>query len=113
MRRASDSCTARLGRWVGGRLTVQRQSPLRRCGLCRSKRYREQRVRAHEGLVRRTVELDQTRVEGGLFGGIEPVHGVGDLAVDMADGIAHAFAAGAPGVSVAQLDRFERAGGRV
>jgi hypothetical protein len=61
------------------------------------------------GLVRRAVEGDQGLIDDALVGGVEAEQFLGDLVVDVVDGLAHRLAAVlvAP---VAQLDRLELAG---
>ena len=68
---------------VAAEVAPERQTLLRRRRLRGGQRYAEDRVGAQPRLVRRAVELDHRAVERRLVGGVEPVHGVGDLAVDV------------------------------
>ena len=82
-----------------------------RCRLRRGERDTENGVRAEATLVRRSVELDQHAIEVGLVHPVDPLHGVGDLAVDVGDRRRDALAV--PRVAaVAQLDRLVHAGRR-
>ena len=56
------------------------------------------------------VEVDQDGVDGQLLGGAQAGQRVADRAVHRVDRAAHALAAVALGVAVAQLDRLVRAG---
>ena len=62
-------------------------------------------------LVLGAVQVDQGLVQEGLLGGVQAQHGLGDLGVDVLDGLEHALAQVAVLVAVAQLDGFARAGG--
>jgi len=83
-------------------------------GLCggfgHRHRHCEQRIGAEARLVVAAVEVDERPVDEGLLGGVESDDGLGDLGVDVLDGLQHALAAEALRVVVAQLDRLARAG---
>jgi hypothetical protein len=75
-------------------------------------RHAENGIGAEPPLVGRAVERDQRLVDLGLLLGIHTAERVVDLTVDRIDRLAHALAAVARLVAVAQLDRLVRAGGR-
>ena len=68
-------------------------------------------VGAERGLVRRAVQLEQGLVDRGLLGGLHALDLGGDGLLDVLHGAAHALAAVALGVAVAQLHRLALAGG--
>ena len=61
------------------------------------------RVRAETALVRRPVELDHDAIDERLVTGVRALELLGDLSVDVRDGLAHALAAVALLVAVPQL----------
>ena len=90
-------------------VAVQRQLELVGRGLGHGERHAEDGVGAEAGLVVGAVEVDQRPVDAALVERVEADDGVGDLAVDVGDGVEHALAAEAV-AAVAQLDRLERPG---
>ena len=80
-------------RGVAAEVAPQRQPLLDGGRVGGGQRDAEDRVGAQAALVRRAVELDQRAVERGLVGRVEPGDGLGDLAVDVADGLRDALAA--------------------
>ena len=93
------------------KITIERQAGLFRRGFCHRHRYRQHGVRSQARLVVSAVEFDQRLVEKGLLGGIKPHDCLGNLSVDMLDGLQYSLAAVAAGVIVTQLDGLARAGG--
>ena len=97
-------------RRLAAEVAPQRQVLLGRRGARGGQRDAEDGVRAQARLVVGAVELDQLAVEALLVGGVVAGDGLGDLAVDVADGLHDALAA--VGVAaVAQLGGLELAGG--
>src|SRR3954449_3365358 len=93
------------------RVPPQRRAPLGPRGMRGRQRHREDRVGSQPRLVRRAVELDQRPVKAPLVERVTPVHGRGDLVVDVAHRLAHPLAR--PGLAaVAQLGGLELAGRR-
>ncbi len=84
-----------------------------RRGACVRDRHRdaEHRVRAESAQVWRAVEPGERRIDRGLLR-ILTGQRLGDFAVDVTDGLQHAFAAVAAAVAVAKLERFAGACGR-
>ena len=80
-------------------------------GLGHRQRHAEDGVGAEPALVGRAVERDHRLVDLGLRLGVHAAERVEDLAVDRIDRLAHALAAVARLVAVAQFDRLMRAGG--
>ncbi len=91
-------------------VAVKRQARSFRRRLGDGKRDAENCVRAELRFVFRAVELDQRLVNLQLIFRLEAAYGVENLAIDRFDGLQNAFAAEASLVSVAQFDRFARAG---
>ena len=91
-------------------VTVKRKARCFRRRLGDGKRDAENGVRAEPRLVVRAVERDQRLVDLQLILGFEPGDGVENVAIDRLDRFQHALAAEASFVSVAQFDRFARAG---
>ena len=89
----------------------QRQPRLLGGGVGDGQAHAEHGVGAEVALVRRAVEVDQQQVDGPLVEGLEPLEGVADLVVDVADGPQDAPAHEAV-AAVAELRRLELAGGR-
>src|SRR5439155_22920205 len=81
-------------------------------GLGGGERHAENRVGAEPGLVLRSVELDQPRVERPLVLGVEPHNSRRQLRIDIANGPENALAAIHALVAVAQLDGLELSGRR-
>ena len=77
-------------------------------GLGHRQRHAEDGVGAEPGLVGRAVERDQRFVDLGLRLGVHAAERIEDLAVDRVDRLAHAFAAVAGLVAVAQFHGFVR-----
>ncbi len=71
----------------------------------------EDRVRTQSALVRGPVEVDECAIDAALRECIEPAQRLGDRTVHVRDGVQHALAARARGVTVAQLDRLVLTGG--
>ena len=95
-------------RRVAAEVAPQRQVLLRRGRASGGQRDAEDRVRAQAGLVLGPVELDQLAVEALLVGRVVAGDRLGDLAVDVADGLRDALAE--VGVAaVAQLGGLELA----
>ena len=82
-----------------------------RRGLRASERNAENGIGAEARLVGRAVERDHGLVDLGLRLGIHAAERIEDLAVDGVDRLAHALAAVARLVAVAQFHRLVRAGG--
>jgi hypothetical protein len=93
-------------------VAVQRQARFFGRGAGHGHRHGQHRVGAQAALVVGAVQVDQRLVEEVLLGGVEAQHRLGDLGVDVLDGLEHALAEVARLVAVAQLDGFARAGGR-
>ena len=91
-------------------VTVKRKARSFRRRLGDGKRNAENGVRAEPRLVVRAVERDQGLVDLELILGFEPGDGVENVAIDRLDSFQNALAAEAPFVSIAQFDRFARAG---
>ena len=72
----------------------------------RGQRHAEDGVGAQARLVRGAVELDERAVQSRLVGGVAPADRLGDLAVDVADGLRDALAEVLL-AAVAQLGGFE------
>src|SRR5450830_375065 len=68
-------------------------------------------VGTQAALVVGAVQVDQGLVQEGLLGGVQAQHGLGDLGVDVFNGLEHALAQVARLVAVAQFDGFTAAGG--
>ena len=92
-------------------VAVQRHAEFLGGRLGDRERDAEDRVGAEAALVRRAVELDQRLVDAHLLGRVHARDGVEDLPLDVGHRLAHALAAVAGGIAVAQLDRLMRAGG--
>ena len=86
---------------------VQRGSSCLRAG----QGHAQDGVRAQAGLVRRAVELYEHLIYRGLVEDVQAQHGLGDLGVDVLDGLAHALAQVTALVAVAQLAGLVDAGG--
>ena len=71
----------------------------------------EHGVGAEAGLVRGAVELDEQLVYRGLVEGVQAQHGLGDLGVDVLNGLADALAQVTALVAVAELAGLVNAGG--
>ena len=78
---------------LAAEVAPQRQALLGRGRVRGGQRHAEDRVGAEARLVRRAVELDQLPVEPRLVGGVEAGDRLGDLAVDVGDGLRDALAA--------------------
>ena len=78
----------------------------------RGERHGEQRVRPQARLVLRPIEPDQLRVERGLVGSVQAAQRGREHVVHVRHRAAHALAAVALPVAVAQLDRLVLPGGR-
>ena len=114
VRAAVDHVHHRHGEDVGvgaADVAVQRHAQLVGGGLGDRQADAEDRVGAETCLVVGAVELAQQRVDDALRHRVEAVEGVGDLAVDEADGVLDTLAAVAV-AAVAQLDGFVLAGRR-
>ncbi|MNM85499.1 hypothetical protein D3C81_976200 [compost metagenome] len=70
----------------------------------------QQCVGAQAALVLGAIQIDQATVQAGLVGGLEALQCVGDGAVDVVDGLAHALAEVTGLVAVTQLHRLLGAG---
>ena len=88
---------------------VERQAALVGAGARDGQRHAEERVGAEARLVRRAVELEQRAVHGGLLRRLEAFDLGRDRLRHVAHRLAHALAAVAGVVVVAQLDRLARA----
>ena len=97
-------------RLLAAEVPVQRNAGVRRRSVRHRQRDAEDRVRAELRLVRRAVQLDHRLVERALVAGVHAAHLRRDRLVDVGDRLQHALAAVAPGVAVAQLQRFVDAG---
>ena len=97
--------------FLAAEVAEERNAGLCRRGLRRRKRDAEDRVRAEPALVRRAVELDQRAVDPGLVEGIAAADGLGDLTVDIRNGLRDSLAAIGL-AAVAKLDRFVHSGRR-
>ena len=75
-------------RGLAAQVAPQRQPLLGGGGVRGGQRHRQDRVRPEPRLVRRPVERDQQAVERRLPGHVLPADRVGDLAVDVRDGLA-------------------------
>ena len=114
VRAAVEHVHHRHGQHVGGlaaEVAPERQPLLRGRRVGGGQRDAEDRVRAEPRLVGRAVEVDQRAVEPVLVGGVAAGDRLGDLAVDVADGLGDALAQVAL-AAVAQLRGLELAGGR-
>ncbi len=80
-------------------------------GLCGSERDGEHGVGAQASLVGGAIELDHDLVDLLLIRGIEADDGIGDLAVDVFDGLENALAAVTAFVAIAEFDGLELPGG--
>ena len=94
---------------ISAEVREQRDPALGRRSLRGCQRNAEDRVRPKSALVRRPVELDQRPVDADLVEGIAPPDGVGELAVDVRDGL-HDALAPVGMLAVAELDRLVDAG---
>ena len=115
VRAAVDHVHHRHGQHMGTRPAdpaEQRDARMRRPGLGGGERHAENRVGAEPGLVLRSVELDQPRVERPLVLGVEPHNSRRQLRIDIANGPENALAAIHALVAVAQLDGLELSGRR-
>ena len=93
-------------------IAVERHALIGRRGFGHRERHPEDGVGAEAGLVGRAVEIDQDVVDLDLLRRVHAADGVEDLALDIGDrGLAHALAAVAGIVVVAQLHGLMRAGG--
>jgi hypothetical protein len=92
-------------------VAVQRQAGVVGGGLRDRERHPEDGVGAEARLGVGAVEGDELVVEEPLVGGVEADDEVGDPAVHVVDGSAHALAP-VPGAAVAQLHGLVRAGAR-
>ena len=72
---------------------------------------REDRVGSKTRLVRSAVEIDHDLVDADLLAGIDTADRFENFALDIGDRLAHAFAAIARRIAVAQFHRFIGAGG--
>jgi hypothetical protein len=63
-----------------------------RNGFCGCQRDTENSVRAELRFIRRTVKIDQAKIECALIGGIEPQKRRSDNAIDIRDSPLDAFA---------------------
>ncbi len=88
---------------------VERQAALVGAGTRDGQRHPEKGVGAEAGLVGRAVELEQRAVHRGLLRRLEAFDLGGDRLRHVAHRLAHALAAVARVVVVAQLDRLARA----
>jgi len=86
-------------------IAVERLVVVAGSGLGRRQRHAEDGVGAETLLIGGTVELAEALVDAALVVGVEPGQRLPDLAIDGADGLAHALAAIAL-VPVAKLMRF-------
>ena len=91
-------------------VAVQRQLAVAGRRVGRRQRHAEDRVRAEVLLVRRAVELDHPLVDRDLVQRVHADQLVGDLFVDVGDGLLHALAQVVRLVAVAQLPGFVHAG---
>src|SRR5207248_1057844 len=82
----------------------------RRRGMGTGQRNAEDRVGPQSRLVRRTVQLEERAVDQLLLARGQAVQTRTDLLDDVGDGAAHALAAVAGGVAIAQLVRLVPAG---
>ncbi len=71
----------------------------------------EDGICAETSLGGRAIELDHSGVELGLSGSVFAVQHLGDLAVDVADGVQGTFAEVARFIAIAQFDGFIFSGG--
>ncbi len=92
-------------------VAVQRQAGLFCGGAGHGHGDGQHGVGAQAALVVGAVQVDQRLVQEGLLGGVQAQHGLGDLGVDVLDGLEHALAQVAALVAVAQFDGFAAAGG--
>jgi len=93
-------------------IAIQRQAGFFRRRLGHRHRNRQHGVRAEARLVLGIVEVDQRLVDEGLLFGVQPQDGFGNFGIDVFDRALDALAQITPGVAIAQLDGFARAGGR-
>ena len=88
------------------KVAVQRQAGLFRRRAGHGHRHCQHGVGTQARLVLGAVQVDQGFVKEGLFGRVQPQHGLRDLGVDELHGFQHALAKVAGLVPIAQLDGF-------
>src|SRR5262245_24619410 len=92
----------------GREVAVQREpSGHRRCAR-RRHRHAEQRVRPEARFVPCAVRGDERAIDGALISRVDAAHRISQRADHVADRFAHAFAAVAPRIAVAKLERLAR-----